>query len=100
MQCPTDFARSSCWGLDACTCFRESELVLNFNSYSHLLETTRSVRGSHTMSVFQRLRQMPIGDVLHRGVLYTIVGISGWGIFMIGAVHMDTMKRGRGTLAR
>ena len=48
------------------------------------------------MSMFHRLRQMPVGDLLHRGLLYTLVGITGWGTFMIGAVHMDTMKRGRG----
>lgn len=51
------------------------------------------------MSVFQRLRQVPIGDILHRGLLYTLVGITGWGIYMIGAVHMDTMRRGREALA-
>lgn len=48
------------------------------------------------MSLFQRVRQMPIGDILHRGLLYTLVGITGWGTVMIGAVHLDTMKRGRG----
>ncbi|EKM53637.1 uncharacterized protein PHACADRAFT_260096 [Phanerochaete carnosa HHB-10118-sp] len=51
------------------------------------------------MSVFQRLRQVPIGDILHRGLLYTLVGITGWGVYMIGAVHMDTMRRGREALA-
>jgi hypothetical protein len=48
------------------------------------------------MSVFQRLRSVPLADVLHRGFLYSLVGISGWGIYMMGAVHMDTLRRGRG----
>ena len=39
---------------------------------------------------------MPLGDVLHRGLLYTLVGITGWGIYQMGAVHMDTLRRGRG----
>lgn len=51
------------------------------------------------MSAFQRLRHAPIGDILHRGLLYTLVGVTGWGIYMIGAVHMDTMRRGRGAYA-
>ncbi|KAI0087134.1 hypothetical protein BDY19DRAFT_956282 [Irpex rosettiformis] len=51
------------------------------------------------MSVFQRLRSLPIGDILHRGLLYSLVGISGWGLYTMGAVHLDILKRGRGALA-
>ncbi|KAI0686707.1 hypothetical protein BC835DRAFT_1420256 [Cytidiella melzeri] len=39
---------------------------------------------------------MPVADILHRGFLYTLVGISAWGIFSMGTVHMDTLRRGRG----
>ncbi|KIP08999.1 hypothetical protein PHLGIDRAFT_23163 [Phlebiopsis gigantea 11061_1 CR5-6] len=43
---------------------------------------------------------MPVGDVLHRGLLYTLVGITGWGIYEMGVVHMDILKRGRGAVAQ
>ena len=49
-----------------------------------------------TMSVWQRVRQFPIGDVLHRTLLYAIVGTTVGGMFMIGYIHNDTMRRGRG----
>lgn len=51
------------------------------------------------MSAFRRLRQLPLGDLLHRGLLYSLVGVTGWGVFMIGAVHVDTMRRGKGMFA-
>ncbi|KAI0343449.1 hypothetical protein BDW22DRAFT_1483505 [Trametopsis cervina] len=51
------------------------------------------------MSVLQRLRALPLGDLLHRTFLYSLVGISGWGVFMMGAVHRDTLKRGRDYIA-
>ncbi|KAH9833538.1 uncharacterized protein C8Q71DRAFT_773911 [Rhodofomes roseus] len=43
--------------------------------------------------------RLSISDMIHRGVLYTLVGISVWGVVMIGVVHRDTLKRGRGALA-
>ncbi|EPT02435.1 hypothetical protein FOMPIDRAFT_82593 [Fomitopsis schrenkii] len=39
--------------------------------------------------------RMSITDILHRGLLYTLVGITVWGVVMIGVVHRDTLKRGR-----
>ncbi|PCH35715.1 Acylphosphatase [Wolfiporia cocos MD-104 SS10] len=38
--------------------------------------------------------RMSIGDILHRGVVYTLFGISVWGIVMMGLIHRDTIKRG------
>ncbi|KAI0727088.1 hypothetical protein C8Q72DRAFT_886951 [Fomitopsis betulina] len=39
--------------------------------------------------------RMSITDILHRGLLFTLVGITVWGVVMIGVVHRDTLKRGR-----
>jgi len=44
--------------------------------------------------------RMPITDILHRGVLYSLVGLSVWGIVMMGAVHRDTLQRGKEALAQ
>ncbi|KZT72429.1 hypothetical protein DAEQUDRAFT_664266 [Daedalea quercina L-15889] len=42
--------------------------------------------------------RLSVTDILHRGLLYTLVGISLWGVVMIGVVHRDTLRRGRGML--
>ncbi|KAH9949282.1 hypothetical protein B0H21DRAFT_729478 [Amylocystis lapponica] len=42
--------------------------------------------------------RMSISDILHRGVLYSLVGVSIWGIVMMGVVHRDTLRRGKGEL--
>ncbi|OBZ69573.1 Acylphosphatase [Grifola frondosa] len=36
------------------------------------------------------------GDILHRGLVYSLFGITLWGIYQIGSVHRDTLRRGRG----
>lgn len=35
-------------------------------------------------------------DLLHRGAVFGLVGITGWGIFMMGAAHFSIMRRGEG----
>ncbi|KAL6305070.1 hypothetical protein BKA93DRAFT_749226 [Sparassis latifolia] len=40
--------------------------------------------------------RMSIGDILHRGVVYSLVGISIWGVAMMGFVHRDTLQKGKG----
>ncbi|KAI8978230.1 hypothetical protein BD414DRAFT_494975 [Trametes punicea] len=44
--------------------------------------------------------RLTIGDILHRGVVWSLLGVSVWGIVMIGVVHRETMRAGRGALAR
>ncbi|KAI0061090.1 hypothetical protein BV25DRAFT_1806184, partial [Artomyces pyxidatus] len=41
---------------------------------------------------------LPISDILHRGVVTSLVGICVWGIATGYMVHRDTMRRGRGEL--
>ena len=43
-----------------------------------------------------RLSRMSVFDYLHRGFVFSLVGIAGYGIFMMGAIHFDTMRRGKG----
>lgn len=40
---------------------------------------------------------LPVLDILHRGVVLSLVGLSAYGIFASFAVHQDTLQRGRGT---
>lgn len=42
-----------------------------------------------------RLR-MSIGDILHRALVYSLAGLSVWGIVMMGVVHRETLQRGKG----
>jgi hypothetical protein len=39
---------------------------------------------------------LPVLDILHRGVVYSLVGLSVYGIAMSVSVHRDTLQRGRG----
>ncbi|TFK45040.1 hypothetical protein BDQ12DRAFT_674015 [Crucibulum laeve] len=43
---------------------------------------------------------LPVLDILHRGVVYSLVGISIWGVGMSVAVHRDTLRRGREIMAQ
>lgn len=45
-----------------------------------------------------RLR-MSIGDILHRALVYSLAGLSVWGIVMMGVVHRETLQRGKEALA-
>ncbi|KAF9463589.1 hypothetical protein BDZ94DRAFT_605378 [Collybia nuda] len=42
--------------------------------------------------------KLPILDILHRGVVLSLVGLSAYGIVASFAVHKDTLQRGRGTM--
>lgn len=40
---------------------------------------------------------LPVLDILHRGVVLSLVGLSAYGVLMSVAVHRDTIQRGKGT---
>ena len=40
--------------------------------------------------------RLSIGDILHRGVVWSLFGITVWGAVMIGVVHRNTLAAGRG----
>ncbi|KAF9012668.1 hypothetical protein BDQ17DRAFT_718773 [Cyathus striatus] len=42
------------------------------------------------------MARLSLIDYLHRGVVYSLVGLTVWGVGMSVAVHRDTMRRGRG----
>ncbi|TBU40378.1 hypothetical protein BD309DRAFT_967584 [Dichomitus squalens] len=44
--------------------------------------------------------RLSIGDILHRGVVWSLFGITVWGAVMIGVVHRNTLAAGRGALAK
>ncbi|CAL1712056.1 unnamed protein product [Somion occarium] len=48
---------------------------------------------------FRNPFKLPIGDLLHRGFIYSLAGVTVWGAIMIGMVHRDTLKRGQEALA-
>ncbi|TFY80704.1 hypothetical protein EWM64_g3304 [Hericium alpestre] len=37
----------------------------------------------------------PIADILHRGAVLTLVGVSVWGVATGYMVHKNTLKKGR-----
>ncbi|KAF9816806.1 hypothetical protein IEO21_03886 [Rhodonia placenta] len=39
-----------------------------------------------------------IGDILHRALVYSLAGLSVWGIVMMGVVHRETLQRGKGNV--
>ncbi|EIW54022.1 uncharacterized protein TRAVEDRAFT_31209 [Trametes versicolor FP-101664 SS1] len=44
--------------------------------------------------------RLAVSDVLHRGLVWSLLGVSVWGIVMMGVVHRETLKAGREALAR
>ena len=40
--------------------------------------------------------RLPISDILHRGLVWSLLGVSVWGVVMIGVVHRNTLQAGRG----
>jgi formiminotetrahydrofolate cyclodeaminase len=41
-----------------------------------------------------------VANTLHRGSVLTLAGITVYGMYLMGAVHNNTMERGRQELAR
>jgi hypothetical protein len=39
---------------------------------------------------------LPITDILHRGLVLSLAGLSVYGIFLGVAVHRETLQKGRG----
>ncbi|KAI0629714.1 hypothetical protein C8Q77DRAFT_1065670 [Trametes polyzona] len=44
--------------------------------------------------------RLSIGDILHRGLVWSLLGVSVWGIVMIGVVHRNTLQAGRASCYR
>ncbi|KAF8181823.1 hypothetical protein BJ912DRAFT_979232 [Pholiota molesta] len=44
------------------------------------------------------MARLSIGDILHRGVVYSLAALSVYGVVMSVLIHRDTMKRGRGIM--
>ncbi|KAI9061435.1 hypothetical protein FKP32DRAFT_1575917 [Trametes sanguinea] len=44
--------------------------------------------------------RLTIGDILHRGLVWSLLGVSVWGLVMIGVVHRETLRAGREAMAR
>jgi hypothetical protein len=40
--------------------------------------------------------RMPITDILHRGVVTSLVGLTLYGMFLGVTVHRETLRKGRG----
>jgi len=44
--------------------------------------------------------RLSLTDILHRGVVYSLVGLSVYGVVMSVVIHRDTLKRGREIIAQ
>lgn len=61
-------------------------------------KTKFASRSSHRGTSDMFRTKLPLLDILHRGVVYSLAGLTVWGIVMSVAVHRDTIQRGKGTL--
>lgn len=43
---------------------------------------------------------LPVLDILHRGIVYSLAGLTVCGMGMSIVVHRDTLQRGRGMTSR
>ncbi|KAF8806668.1 hypothetical protein BYT27DRAFT_7191233 [Phlegmacium glaucopus] len=41
------------------------------------------------------MARLPLSDILHRGVVYSLAGLSVYAVVMSVLIHRDTMQRGR-----
>ena len=48
---------------------------------------------------FRTRSGLSVTDILHRGLVWSLFGITVWGVVMIGAVHRNTLRAGEGTCA-
>jgi len=39
--------------------------------------------------------RLPLSDILHRGIVYSLAGLSVYAVVMSVFIHRDTMQRGR-----
>jgi hypothetical protein len=42
------------------------------------------------------MARLPLSDILHRGLVYSLAGLSVCALVMSVVIHRDTMQRGRG----
>jgi len=45
------------------------------------------------------MTRLPLSDILHRGVVYSLAGLSVYAVVMSVFIHQDTMQRGRDIIA-
>jgi len=45
------------------------------------------------------MARLPLSDILHRGVVYSLAGLSVYAVVMSVFIHRDTMQRGRDIIA-
>ncbi|KJA28743.1 hypothetical protein HYPSUDRAFT_154778 [Hypholoma sublateritium FD-334 SS-4] len=41
------------------------------------------------------MARLPLSDIVHRGVVYSLAALTVYGVVMSVLIHQDTMKRGR-----
>ncbi|KAF8959933.1 hypothetical protein BDZ97DRAFT_1761087 [Flammula alnicola] len=66
------------------------------------MESSKNYRpGIQLQNVFPSdfMARLPLADILHRGVVYSLAALSVYGVVMSIMVHRDTMKRGREIMA-
>ncbi|KAI0333336.1 hypothetical protein GY45DRAFT_1344226 [Cubamyces sp. BRFM 1775] len=39
--------------------------------------------------------RLAVSDILHRGLVWSLLGVSVWGLVMMGVVHRETLRAGR-----
>ncbi|KAJ3826819.1 hypothetical protein F5880DRAFT_1541756 [Lentinula raphanica] len=46
------------------------------------------------------MRRLPVLDILHRTVVYSLAGFTAWTVVSAVMVHRETLQKGRDLLAR
>ena len=46
------------------------------------------------------MRRLPIADILHRGIVTSLFGLTLYGIFLGVTIHRETLQKGRGQWSR
>jgi len=41
------------------------------------------------------MRRLPVADILHRGIVTSLFGLTLYGIFLGVAIHRETLQKGR-----
>lgn len=65
------------------------------NSSKQICHTSMS-RTWQAVQYDPTMARLPLSDILHRGIVYSLAGLTVCGVVMAVFVHRDTMQRGRG----
>lgn len=60
------------------------------------VKTQEKSHGGSPNPNIQSMARLPLSDILHRGVVYSLAGLSVYAVAMSIFIHRDTMQRGRG----